>query len=434
MNDKKQIFGWAMYDWANSAYITTTAVAILPIFFLKVVVPPAGVLIGRHYYAAESLWGFANSAATLVIFLLAPILGAISDFSASKKRFLMAFCYGGSLFAALLFFCNSGDVWMTLVFYFLSQVGFVGANVFYDAFLPQIASEDKLDWVSGKGYAFGYLGGGLHFAGSLALISLHAKIGISQTLASQIAMLTAALWWAGFSLFTVVLLKESSAVKTRPPDLESKLSYLKIGIQRTWQTICKLKNFKHLVLFLFAYMIYNDGLQTVIKMATIYGGAELGLSTTVLMVTLLIIQFVAFGGAFFFGWLGEKISAKSALMISLVVWCGVLVYAYYLQNAAGFMVLGVIVGVVMGGTASLSRSLYGAIIPVEAAGEFYGFYSVFSKFSGIFGMFMFGVVRQMTGSSRPAILALLAFFIIGFILLALVDVKKLMDEPFTVGN
>jgi UMF1 family MFS transporter len=202
-----------VYDWANSAYVTTVTVAVLPIFFSGTVVPKEGFAIGGTLYSADALWAFLISLSTFLIFITAPVLGAIADFSAARKRFLMAFCYSGSLFAALLFFCGTGDVWKTMFFFLIAQVGFVGGNVFYDAFLPLISDERSMDRVSGKGYSFGYVGGGIQFALSLALISGHQYFGIDRALAARIAMASAGLWWAGFSAFTFLLLKESSTAE-----------------------------------------------------------------------------------------------------------------------------------------------------------------------------------------------------------------------------
>ncbi|MFA6470761.1 MAG: MFS transporter [Candidatus Latescibacterota bacterium] len=427
MNDKKQIFGWAMYDWANSAYMTTVAAAVLPIFFAKVVVPPEGVAIGGTVYSATTLWGFLISLSTFIIFLTAPILGAISDFSASKKKFLMAFCYGGSLFTILLFFCGSGDVWMTMLFFLVAQIGFAGGNVFYDAFLPHIASPDKMDWVSGKGFSFGYIGGGIQFAIALVIISANDRLGIDSSLAARIAMSMAGLWWAGFSLITFLKLKETAPAEKLPEKyrrLPKVLGYAWLGIDRTFKTAVKVRRFRHLLLFLVAFMVYDDGIQTVISMATMYGTAELGLSNTVLMLTLLIIQIIGIPSALLFGKLGELLSTKTALMITLVLWSGIVIYAFFITSAAQYMALGAVVGLAMGGSQALSRSLYGSIIPAEASAEFFGFYSVFSKFASIAGPLMFGIIHQATGSSRYAILSLIAFFLTGILLLSFVNLAK----------
>ena len=425
MNDTRQIFGWAMYDWANSAYITTVSVAVLPIYFADVVVGPDGWRFLGRTFDSGTLWGFMMSFAALWVFLCAPTLGAIADLTAAKKRFLFVFCYTGAVFASLLAFCGPGDVIRTMVLFTIAQIGFVGGNVFYDAFLPHIASDETIDWVSGKGFAYGYVGGGIQFALSLGIIVGHDALGIDAGTAARIAIAFAALWWGGFAIITFRLLKEAEPGEHPPTSaqgLAAAVAYTAIGIRRTLITARKVGRFKHLVLFLVAFMIYNDGIQTVIFMATIYGRTELGLSPGVLMGTLLIIQFIAFFGALAFGRLAMHIPAKRALMITLVIWSFVVIYAYYMTTAAEYFMLGVAVGLAMGGSQALSRSLYGTMIPRTASGEFYGFYSVFSKFSAIWGPAMFSLINHLTGSGRNAILSLIVFFITGLVLLAFVNV------------
>ena len=426
-NDRRTIFGWCMYDWANSAFATTVIAALLPAYFAGEIVGPHGVMIGRTVYSATTLWGVTVGLAALVIFLIAPVLGAIADFSAAKKRFLLIFAYGGALFTILLYFCRSGDVFKTLFIFFMAQIGFVAGNVFYDAFLPQIAGEDKIDWVSGKGFAFGYLGGGIQFALALGLVAGHAWLGISQSMAARIGIAMAGLWWAGFTLFTVKYLKEAPGTGTLPedfPDNPGMSAYVAVGFSRLLKTARKVSRFRHLLLFLVAFMLYNDGIQTVIIMATIYGKEELNLTTTTLMVTLLIIQAIAIFGALAFSRLAGRIGAKPAVMVTLVLWSGIVVYAYFIQSAAEYFMLGIVVGIVLGGSQALSRSLYGSMIPEGASAEFYGFYSVFSKFSAIWGPILFAGIRQATGSSRLSIVSLIVFFIAGLILLFFVDEKK----------
>jgi len=424
-NGDKQIFGWAMYDWANSAFVTTVAVGILPIYFAEVVVPAEGFLIGGRVFSATVLWGYMLSAVALVIFLLAPVLGAIADISGSKKKFLLSFCYGGSLFGILLYFCGSGEVWQTILFFSMAQFGFVGANIFYDAFLPNIASGKKLDWISGKGYAYGYAGGGLQFACSLWLVAGHTTFGISEAEASRLAMSFAGVWWAGFSLF-----KEHKSAETPLNENSSTatvIGYMKMGFSRTLTTLKQVKQHKHLLIFLIAFMIYNDGVQTVIKMGMLYGKQELQLTTTVLMVTLLIIQVVAFFGSLLFSKLGELTSTKKALMTTLVLWSSIVIYAYFINSTAEFLFLGMIIGIVMGGSQSLSRSLYSSIIPINATAEYFGFYSVFNKFSSIWGPAVFSMIGDLTGSFRNSILSVIFFFIAGMILLAFMNVKKAQE-------
>lgn len=427
MNEKRQIFAWAMYDWANSAFATTVLVAVFPIFFGSTIVPEEGVVILGTRFSSISLLSFVNSFAALLVFLTAPVLGAIADYSAAKKKFLVFFCYLGSFFSTMIFFCDDGEVWQTMTFFVLAQIGFVGGNIFYDAFLPQIASEDHLDMVSGKGFAYGYIGGGLQFAISLGIIAGHDVLGISTVMAAKIAMAMAGVWWGGFALITFRILRETAPSMPSPHtpgEVDTLAGYAAIGIGRTIATARKIGRFKHLLLFLIAFMVYNDGIQTVIKMSSIYGSQEIGLSDTSIMITLLIIQFVAFFGALLFGWLAERIKAKPALIITLLLWTMVVTYGYFMKSAGEFLFLGVIVGFAMGGSQALSRSLYGAMIPPQASAEFYGFYSVFTKFSTIWGTALFGYIELVTGSSRNAIVSLVVFFALGIILLSFVNVDK----------
>ena len=434
-NDKKTIFGWCMYDWANSAYITTVVAALLPNYFARVIVGEKGVRIGNTTVSATALWGAMASVAAFIVFLCAPVLGAISDFSSAKKKFLISFAYTGSVAAIFLYFCGSGDVWMTVLFFLISRIGFVGANVFYDGFLPQIASEDKMDWVSGKGFSYGYVGGGLQFAMALGLVAGHDAIGISTSLAARIGIAMAGVWWAGFTLLTLKHLNESGASEEIPEQYQSKskfFAYACIGVTRIQGTLRKVRRFKHLLLFLIAFMIYNDGIQTVISMATIYGTEELGLSATVLMLTLLVTQIIAAGGALLFGRLADKIGTKNAVMLSLVFWSCAVTYGYFLSTATEYFILGASAGIFMGGSQALSRSLYGSMIPEHSSAEFYGFYSVFSKFSAIWGPLAFSAIRQFTGTARLSILSLMVFFIVGLVLLWFVDVEKAQAARRTI--
>src|SRR2546422_2617721 len=248
-----------MYDWANSAYVTTVAVGLLPRYFADVVVPPQGIRIGGVTCAADTLWAVTVGAATLIAFLSAPVLGAIADFSAANKRFLLTFAYCGSLFTLLLYFCRSGDVFTTLAFFLVAQVSFIGANVFYDAFLPQIASEKRMDWVSGKGYSYGYVGGGLQFALALCLVSWHDAFGLSLEHAVRLGIVMAGLWWAAFTIVTARCLAEPSAPAGSLPETFRRwprlLAYAAVGVTRTWRTTKKVRQFRQPFLFLVAFML-----------------------------------------------------------------------------------------------------------------------------------------------------------------------------------
>lgn len=399
-----------MYDWANSAYVLTVMSALLPVYFSDTIVGSSGFRIGDTVYNETTLWAYTISAAGFLIFLLSPVMGAIADLSAAKKKFLMTFCYLGSLSTILLYFCTTGDVWMTMALTLLAQIGLVGGNVFYDSFLPHLG--DRLDRISARGFAYGYLGGDLQFLISLGLVMLHDSLGLSMQEAVRIALSLAGVWWAGFSIFTWVGLKEPPSVHVR-----SRGSILIAGLRQTWKTTREVGRYRHLVIFLCGFMMYNEGIQTVIAMSTIFGKQELKLSTPVLMVTLFFIQILAMAGSILGGRLAERWTVRKTLIVVIFIWLGVVVYAYNMTTATEYMVLGGIVGVVLGSSQALSRSYYGAMIPKEFSAEFFGFYSTFTKFSAIWGPLVFGWIRQATGSARLSILSVAAFFLVGVVFL-----------------
>jgi UMF1 family MFS transporter len=282
--------------------------------------------------------------------------------------------------------------------------------------------------VSGKGFSYGYVGGGLQLALAFGLVAAHDKFGISQTQAVRIGILGAGLWWAGFTLLTARNLVEAAPPSTLSGQYENHwfppAAYVSAGVSRLVTTTRHVRKFRHLVLFLFSYMLYNDGIQTVINMATIYGKEELKLSTTALLVTLLIIQIVASVGSIIFSRFAGIIGTKRAIITTLVLWSLIVIYAFFIRTTAQFFAVGVVVGIVLGGSQALSRSFYGSIIPEKASAEFYGFYTVFSKLSSIWGPFLFAFIHQMTGSARNSILSIVLFFIVGLVLLYLVDEEK----------
>jgi len=432
---RRNIFAWYMYDWANSAFATTVIAALLPIYFATVIVPSDGWIFRFGSIEiptnATTLWAFLSGAAALFVFITAPFLGAIADVSGSKKKFLMTFCFGGSLFTTLLFFSQNGDVWMTMILFFLANSCFISANIFYDSFLPHIASRDRIDQVSGRGYAYGYLGGGLQFLICIILLLIHNKIGIEKTLAVRICLLFSGAWWAGFSIITLVWLLEPGNTKAsslQSPCNNNSWTCIRSGISRTWYTILNARKHRNLTIFLIAFMFYNDGIHTVIRMAAIYGKEELKLKNETLMGTLLLVQFIGIGGALLFSRISRTFGSKRILIFVLFLWLGILCYAYFMTNSLDFWILGIAVGFVLGGSQAISRSLYGAMIPVKESAEFFGFYAVFEKFSAILGPFVFGFIRQTTGTSRLAILSLVGFFLIGIVLLCFVKDTGKMRE------
>lgn len=424
-----------MYDWANSAYVML-GVGLLPIFFTRTIVGEQGWSFGGHVFAGDTLWAAMLGTADLLAFLVAPVLGAAADFTAAKRRMLLLFAYTGACFTLLMALPPGGAVPLMLVLFTCSQVAFINAGVFYDAFLPQIASDANMDRVSGKGFAFGYLGGGLQFALALGLIVGHERLGVTQEMAARLAIGLTALWWAGFALYTARFLPELGTAQAIPPHLAARprlVALAAIGLQRTWKTLRQVRKFKHLMIFLLAFIFYNDGIQTVINMATAFGSVELKLPAWALMVTLLIIQFVAMAGALLFSRIAGWIGTRNAIMVTVALWAGVVLYAYQMTTMREYFALGVIVGLVMGGSQALSRSLYAVMIPENASAEFFGFYTVFTRFSAIWGPWLFAAVRHTAGSSRQAILSLVVFFVVGLILLAFVDEKRAKQARLEVA-
>jgi UMF1 family MFS transporter len=430
-NDPRVIFGWALYDWAYSAYITTFA-AIVAAFFTGVIVPDGGY----GGLSGQTLWSAIISIGAIVLFLAMPVLGAIADYTSAKKKFLRVFAWFGALATVVIAFVPSGSVPLFLFVVVMTQIGFVAANVFYDGFLPDISTDDTIDRVSSKGYALGYVGGGLYVLLAFVLIILSGDdslTGLSVETASRIGIGGAGVWWVIFANISLRRLPDETIPDEVPERFRSRSLWIgltKLGFSRTMETARKLLGFKQLMLFVLAFMFYNDAVQTVIAVTGAYAEETLGLGTTEIIIVFLITQFVAFFGALFFGWLASRMGAKRAILGSLVVWAVTAGSAYFLPEGEALPLYGlaVIVGFVLGGVQALSRSLYGTMIPEEASAEFYGFYSVFSKFSAIWGPLVFAVVSNATGSGRPAILSVVAFFVIGFVLLARVDVEAARES------
>ena len=426
-NDDRTIFGWAMYDWANSAYITTLG-AIMAAFFTGTIVPEEG-FAGQ---SGETLWAYVVSLGSFILFLVMPMLGAVADYAAAKRRLLRNFAILGAITTIALPLVPDGWVIAFLFVVLISQIGFVAANVFYDSFLPVITSDDTIDKVSSRGFAYGYIGGGLYLVLALVLILMSGDdgvTGLSTSLAARISIGGAGVWWLVFSVVALRRLPEEGEPRPLPPEMAESprwLAYARVGFREAWKTTKLLRGFPALLLFVAAFFLYNNGINTIIAVTGAYAEETLGLGTTEIIITFLIVQFVAFGGALMFGWIAGRIGTKNAIVISLLIWIGVTVAGYLLPagQATPVYVLGAVVGLVLGGSQALSRSLYGSMIPEEASAEFFGFFTVFSKASAVLGTLAFGVVSSITGSGRPAILSIVAFFVIGLLLLLRVNVDE----------
>jgi UMF1 family MFS transporter len=423
----KTLFGWKLYDFANSAYVLTTATALLPAWFASVVSGPSGTEAFGLHFSASTLWGLAVSAAAAVIFALAPILGAVADIRRNKKKFWTALCASGCLFAILLALPGRGDVWQCLGLFVAAQICFAGANVFYDAFLPEIAPADQWDALSGQGFAWGYVGGGLHFALCLLLIAFHQAVGLDKAQAVRLAMISAAVWWGLFSIPGFLWIDESKVAASGSDGAAAARQVLRRGLLQSVRTLKILLRGSPASRFLLAYLLFNDGVQTVIAMAAIYGKEELALPETALMTTLLLVQAVAMVGALLFGRLAGKIGAKRALSASLALWCVITFWAAFIHTANQYMALGCAVGLVLGGVQALSRSFFASLVPPEETAQYFGYFSVVAKLSAILGPLVFAAASFAFGSARPAAPVMAVFFLSGLWLLN--NVRSEADTP-----
>jgi UMF1 family MFS transporter len=408
-----------MYDWANSAFATTILAAVLPIYYLKV----AGANLAPAQ--ASAYWGFTNSAVMLVSAVLAPILGAIADHSASRKRFLALFAGIGSIGSASLVIVSTGDWLLGSALYCIGRLAFSAANIFYDSLLPHIAG-DRIDQVSTQGYALGYLGGGILLAINLGMIMKPELFGIQDFMGisaaewgPRISFVTVGLWWA---LFSIPVLKNVP----EPPSVITRGEYknpIAAGFQRLGKTFSEIKKFRDAMKVLVAYWLYNDGIGTIIVMATAFG-TEIGIGQGHLIGALLAVQFVGIPFTLLFGTMAKRLSARTSILIALGVYSAIAASGYFMQSPIHFWILAFCVALVQGGSQGLSRSMFGSMIPKSKTAEFFGFYDISSKFSGIFGPMAFGIVGTIAGSSRFSIVAVVFFFIAGGLLLLTVDHKK----------
>lgn len=406
---KRAITAWTMYDWANSAFATTIMAAVLPVYYASV----AGANLPGNM--ATVYWGYTTSISLLVAAVLGPILGAVADFSGAKKRFLAIFMAIGVAGTALLYFVQSGDWLMASIFFVLGELGFAGSLVFYDSLLPHIARPDEVDMVSSRGYAIGYLGGGILLAINLAMIQLAPAE--TRAFMTRLSFVTVAVWWF---IFTIPLLRFVPEPARRIAAGEAGRNPVLVSFTRLGQTFREITLYRELFIFLVAFWFYNDGIGTIIKMATIYG-AEIGIGQSTLIGTLLLVQFVGIPFAFLFGWLARKIGTKQSIYLSLLVYTAIAIGGYFLQKEWQFWALGIAVATVQGGSQALSRSLFSRLVPRSKSAEFFGFFSVSEKFAGIVGPFIFAVVGQLMGSSRLSIISLIFFFIVGAVLLSRVN-------------
>jgi UMF1 family MFS transporter len=414
---RPELRAWALYDVANSAWMTTVMTAVFPPFFVAI-----ATAAGLTSAAAGSRFAFASSISVILVGLSGPLLGAIADLRASKKAFLAAFIALGVLCCFLLYFSSSARWALALTVFVVGNIAVTASLAFYNALLPSIARSDEVDRVSTAGFALGYLGGGLLLALNLAMVSAPARFGIGdEGTAVRLSFASVGVWWALFSLPLLLRVREPQA-RLEPGETPG-ASLMSEAVGRLALTFKELRAHKDAALMLFSFLIYNDAINTIIKMGTIYGG-EIGVPVPFMMATLVAIQLVGVPFSFAFGMLADRIGAKRTVLLTLAAYSGISVYAFWLQTATQFLVLGLLIGSVQGGAQALARSLFASLIPQHKAGEMFGFFGVFDRFGGAIGSMIFGATLWALGTSRPAILSLVVFFVLGGWLLTRVDVER----------
>jgi UMF1 family MFS transporter len=424
-DNKKAVWGWAMYDWANSAFATTVIAGFFPVFFKQFWSANADSTI------STARLGLANSAAGIIVALLAPVLGAIADRGTSKKKFLFFFAYMGVVMTSSLYMVSEGNWPMAVILYVIASVGFSGGNIFYDSLITGVASGKKLDFVSALGFSLGYLGGGILFAINVWMTLKPDFFGFADAgEAVRVSFITVGIWWALFTVPILVFVKEP---ESKNP--VSGMAAIKAGFTQLNSTFQELRHLKTVFLFLAAYWLYIDGVDTIVRMAVDYG-ISIGFKSSDLILALLIVQFVGFPSAIAFGYLGGKIGAKRAIFIAIGVYLFVSVWGAFIQSKNDFYILAVIIGLVQGGIQALSRSFYARIIPINKSAEYFGFYNMLGKFAAVFGPAVMGGVGLLVKhagyssniASRAGISSLAFFFIAGGILFYFVDEEKGKEE------
>ena len=421
--DRPELRAWAMYDWANSAFMCTIITAVFPIYYSRV------ACAGDPPHVASGRLAVATTIGMVIVAVMSPFLGAYADHTARKKPLLGIFLALALAATAGMFFVHTGDWVLASVLFVLANIGANASFVFYDALLPHIADEGEVDRVSTSGYALGYIGGGLLLALNLAWITKPEWFGLpgqdapteaGKTLRVRLAFASVAVWWG---VFSVPLFRRVPEPAVSGGGRWADAHPVRATLGRLRETAGDLGRCRQGFLMLLAFLIYNDGIGTIIRMATVYG-EELRLKSDVMIAAILVVQFVGIPCSFLFGSLAGVLGVKRSIMAGLAVYTVICVVGYFMRTEAHFLILAGLVGVVQGGTQALSRSLFASLIPRSKSGEFFGFFAVVEKFAGIFGPAMFAAINFATGSSRGAILGVIGFFLVGGLLLALVDVPE----------
>ncbi len=414
---KKAIWAWTMYDWGNSAFATTVMAAVMPNYFLTYIATKESL----------ALWGYTVAIGSLIAAIISPVLGSIADFRGSKKKFMAFFVGLGVLSTALMFFIQRPADWLfACILYITGTIGFAGSLVFYDALLPHVASEDEIDSVSARGYAMGYIGGGLLLLINVLMIFFGPNlvpampIDEATALMMRLSLASVAVWWAVFSIPVFRHVKEPQRKIQKG---EESLNVITVGFKRFFQAFSEISKYRDLFTFLLAFLVYSNGIGTIITMAVALG-TDMGFGTLILIGTLLLVQFVAAPFAILFGKLPKKLGLRQTINLSLLIYTLIAVIGFFMTKEWHFIILGLAVASVQGGSQALSRSLIGQLMPKSKTAEFYGFFSVSEKFNTVVGPLVFAVVKTVTGNSRLAIISLVVFFLAGIAILAKVNIER----------
>ena len=411
--EHKAIWGWAMYDWANSAFATTVMAGFFPLFFKAYWANPGNPSESTFYL------GMANSIASIIVAMLAPFLGAIADQGTSKKKFLIIFAFLGIVMTGGLWMVAQGFWQMAVLLYVLASVGFSCSNLFYDSLLPGIAPEEKVDYVSSLGFAMGYVGGGILFLINVVMYLQPEIFGIpNSATAIRLSFVTVAVWWAVFSIPVALWVKEPMIY-----DDVGFVSAVVLGWKQLLDTLKEIRHLRVVGMFLLAYWLYIDGVDTIVRMAVDYG-ATLKFPDSALITALLMVQFIAFPCALLFSLFAKKIGVKQAVIVGIVGYGIITFLGYFMSQVWHFYTLAALVGLFQGGIQALSRSLYTRIIPAEKAAEFFGFYNMVGKFAAVIGPAMMGTITLATGNIRYGILSILVLFVLGGYFLHKVNIEE----------
>lgn len=415
-NNNKFIYAWALYDWANSAYATTVMAGFFPIFFKSY------YSVGVDATLSTAQLGFANAISSFIIVVFAPLLGAMADAGSLKKRFLFLFAFLGILMSASLALVQQGEWQMAALIYTLGNIGFMGSNIFYDGLLPSVSEDKNVDYISGLGFALGYLGGGILFAVNVFMVQDPSFFGFEdKTEAIKASFISVAVWWALFSLPLLFFVNEKKR------DKKQKNILLVSGYLRLKKTFQRVTSLKGLFLFLVAYWFYIDGVDTIIRMAVDYGMA-LGFDSNSLIMALLIVQFVGFPATLLVTKLADIWDTKKVIYLCIAVYAFIIIFASTMQNVNEFYILALFISLVQGGIQALSRSYYAKMIPQKYAAEFFSFYDLLGKFAVILGPLLIAFVALISHNSRLSITSVIILFVLGALLLFFVDEKRISKE------